>query len=305
MTLREQLQAKDNDYSRFEPFRDPTPITTTIITPAYNKPELLRYTLNSLNQNREIQHSPDLFNLVIVDDASQEDISSVIVECQVTIRHQLVLHSANEGPASARNTGIKYATGELIVFLDSDMLIPTEYFQAHWQVHNACDNAIALGFAENIQEGDDISDALKRMPIIDKDFRFKKELSLCPDGDGPQTFYLMRDTNQFRHFGNGKNIGFWTLPYMVVTHNMSVRKSRCFEVGGLDTRFRGWGLEDTFFGAKLIANGAYVIPVLSSGAFRIKHAPRKSDGRTRSQEMLDNMKLYEAFLDEKNTPRFV
>lgn len=58
------------------------------------------------------------FEIIIVDDGSNEDISLFCDSLSSPIVK--VIHQPNQGLAGARNTGVKFATGEWIVHIDSD-----------------------------------------------------------------------------------------------------------------------------------------------------------------------------------------
>jgi len=92
----------------------------SIIIPVYNVERYLPMCLESVVQ----QHLSD-YEVILVDDGST-DISGTI--CDEYVEKHLefkVIHKQNQGVAAARNTGIREATGEYIMFLDSDdFLVP-------------------------------------------------------------------------------------------------------------------------------------------------------------------------------------
>jgi exopolysaccharide biosynthesis polyprenyl glycosylphosphotransferase len=89
----------------------------SIVIPAYNAEHTLPYTLRAL-QNQTI--SRDLYEVIVVDDASTDGTAAVAQEFGVRYRMQ-----NKEGPAAARNLGVRAARGEIILFTDSDC-IPRE-----------------------------------------------------------------------------------------------------------------------------------------------------------------------------------
>ena len=65
-----------------------------------------------------VQQSSDNFEVIVVDDGSEEDVESVVTSFNDNrIRYH---RQDNKGAATARNTGIDLAKGEWIAFLDSD-----------------------------------------------------------------------------------------------------------------------------------------------------------------------------------------
>ena len=86
----------------------------SIITPVYNRPELLRKAIQSV-----LGQTYNNFEYIIVDDASSEDIKSV-VESFKDKRIKYLRHPVNKMMAASYNTGIKESKGEFIAFLESD-----------------------------------------------------------------------------------------------------------------------------------------------------------------------------------------
>lgn len=84
-----------------------------VILPVYEQPDLLREALQSV-----AAQTVDDVEVIVVDDASEADIASVVTEFGEFAR--LVRHDQNRGAAAARNTGIEFSTGEFVAFLDAD-----------------------------------------------------------------------------------------------------------------------------------------------------------------------------------------
>lgn len=93
----------------------------SVIIPIHNRSEDLRRSVPSVLAQTERS-----FELLIIDDASTEDLSVVINQFDDS-RIKLVRNSKKGNAASVRNTGIDLAKGEYIAFLDSD----DEWFPDH------------------------------------------------------------------------------------------------------------------------------------------------------------------------------
>jgi glycosyltransferase involved in cell wall biosynthesis len=86
----------------------------SVIIPTCNRPKLLPAAIRSvLNQTFSD------FELVVVDDASDESIDD-IVKAFKDERVHCIRHERRRGGAAARNTGIRNSTGEFVAFLDDD-----------------------------------------------------------------------------------------------------------------------------------------------------------------------------------------
>lgn len=95
----------------------------SVIIPVYNRPDEVDELLQSLTR----QSFKD-FEVIIVEDGSS-------VPCKnVADRYQDILNiryysKPNSGPGQTRNYGAKRSRGEYLIILDSDCILPEDYFQ--------------------------------------------------------------------------------------------------------------------------------------------------------------------------------
>ncbi|HEX6977569.1 MAG TPA: glycosyltransferase family 2 protein [Patescibacteria group bacterium] len=100
-------------------------ITVSVVIPNWNGIELLRKNAPSLvaAKNNKKNH---ILEIIVIDDAStDESVSFLKKSYEDQIR--IVVHKENRGFASAVNTGVRSAKGELICLLNSDV-IPSKDF---------------------------------------------------------------------------------------------------------------------------------------------------------------------------------
>ena len=91
---------------------DSVPIS--IIVPVYNNPLELRECLAAL-----IESSCSRSEMIVVDDGSTDDSASVATEMGVAVLRL----AKNAGPSAARNYGVRHAQGDIIFFVDSDVVV--------------------------------------------------------------------------------------------------------------------------------------------------------------------------------------
>lgn len=99
-------------------------VILSIVVPVYNVEAYLSECLESI-----INQSFASWELLLVDDGSLGN-SGLICDKYATIDHRiLVFHKSNGGVSSARNLGIKEASGEWITFVDADDLVEPTFFE--------------------------------------------------------------------------------------------------------------------------------------------------------------------------------
>lgn len=94
----------------------------SIIVPVYNAQDSLESCLMSIIRQRYPQ-----WELVLVDDGSQDDSLEICKRYSNMDSRIQVIHTDNCGVSSARNTGMENAQGEYIVFVDSDDMIHPDF----------------------------------------------------------------------------------------------------------------------------------------------------------------------------------
>ena len=86
----------------------------SIVTPTYNREDLVQTTIKSIQAQTYTN-----WELIIVDDGSTDNTEEVLKPYLEDKRIQYI-KKKNTGQAHSLNTGVGYAKGEFIVFLDSD-----------------------------------------------------------------------------------------------------------------------------------------------------------------------------------------
>ena len=154
----------------------------SIIIPTYNNGPVVCQAIDcSLNQtydNREI---------IVVDDGSTDNTEQLLdrkYKGKITYVRQ-----ENKGPGSARNTGIKYATGEYLQFLDADdLLAPDKLSIQIGQLKNIPEKA--LSYCDYVRcDIDDITVTYGRKspvlqnenPFVDIMMKWETEVSIPPN----------------------------------------------------------------------------------------------------------------------------
>lgn len=93
------------------PLEFPAPVNVTVVLTTYNHAHFLAEALDSvMAQGRPADE------IIVVDDGSTDD-PAAVVAAYPAVR---LIRQANQGLSAARNTGLRAATGDAIVFLDAD-----------------------------------------------------------------------------------------------------------------------------------------------------------------------------------------
>lgn len=90
-------------------------IKISIIVPIYNVKKYIERCLNSI-----IKQNFTKFEVILVDDGSTDGSGEVADNYADKFDFIKVVHKRNAGLGFARNTGLKYANGEYVLFIDSD-----------------------------------------------------------------------------------------------------------------------------------------------------------------------------------------
>lgn len=90
----------------------------SVIIPAYNNPQQVKKLLDSIRP--EVVRDPNL-EVIVVDDGSRGDSIRKVVEKSNFATYMKLRE--NRGPSAARNAGAKVARNNILLFLDSDVIL--------------------------------------------------------------------------------------------------------------------------------------------------------------------------------------
>lgn len=192
----------------------------SVVIPTYNEPEQLRATLASLARQRFPAAEVEI---VVVDDGSlpileAEEVRAAAVPFHLVWRR----HEDNQGRAKARNSGIRAARGEVVVFLDGDMTVEPGFLLSHKSFHqNHEAHCACIG-----------------------NIRFAPSIR-------PNALFRYIEGRGVHRFAPGD-----VVPYnCFVTGNSSIRRQLLVAAGLFDEDLRAYGGEDLELGYRLSFGG--------------------------------------------------
>ncbi len=121
------------------------PVAASIIIPTYNRRDSLRRTLDGLS--RQDFADLDRCEVLVISDGSTDGTHEMLEEYAARDNgYQLrIFHQKNQGPSRARNRGILEARGEVVVFIDDDVVPVPEFLETHLKHHRANANVAVIG----------------------------------------------------------------------------------------------------------------------------------------------------------------
>ena len=109
----------------------------SVVIPTYNRLPILRQCLTALEQQIDLPEG-DVFEVVLVDDGSTDDTVAWLRQHAADYPHVRLLQQDHGGPALGRNLGVDQARGELIVFIDSDLVVTETFLATHARALQQC-----------------------------------------------------------------------------------------------------------------------------------------------------------------------
>ncbi|MCP4867158.1 MAG: glycosyltransferase [Proteobacteria bacterium] len=209
----------------------------TVIIPTYNRPDLLRRQLACFAE----QTGSALCEVLVCDDGSSTDTLGAMAPFRDRIPGLRHLWQPDLGfrAGQARNLGIREAIGDVLLFVDDDLLFPADFVERHVAAHREVMNGkparrVVLGF---------------------------RSRTMTPPAGAVPTATEMRGTDgddRVELIGeHGEGIDGHPHPwFFVYSCNFSV--PRLDEVTFAED-FEGWGMEDTELGYRLVKAGWEVV----------------------------------------------
>ena len=98
----------------------------SVVVPTYNRLPILEKCLKALEQ-QDIDSTIEGFEIIVVDDGSTDGTQTWIRTNSFVLPHVRLIEQKHGGPAKARNRGIEASIGDVIIFIDSDLVV-TNFF---------------------------------------------------------------------------------------------------------------------------------------------------------------------------------
>lgn len=121
----------------------------SIIVPVYNAEKYLEECIDSI-----LAQSFKDIEVLLIDDGSTDNSKTICERYALADRRIRFFHQENGGVSLARNTGLEYARGEYVVFVDSDDVVAPNYLQTLQNLSTRGDFAICGYTREQSQLGE-------------------------------------------------------------------------------------------------------------------------------------------------------
>lgn len=120
----------------------------SVIVPVYNTPEeLLKNCVNSI-----LKQTYQDFEVIMIDDGSTDKLAKLMDSFGEADRRIKVFHQENQGLFYSLNRGIERASGQYIMFVDSDDLIFPYVFDTALKAIENTQSEATLGLVKNIKD---------------------------------------------------------------------------------------------------------------------------------------------------------
>ncbi|MDJ0843606.1 glycosyltransferase family 2 protein [Crocosphaera sp.] len=164
-----------------------SPLRFSLVIPTYNRPERLKTCLDSI---KNLNYPGDRFEVIIVDDGSQEPLDNLVNPYRNQLNLTLIRQS-NAGPATARNTGANAAKGEYLAFTDDDCTLDKNWLSALENGFSKAEKALIGGKTINDLPDNPYSTASQL--LIDYIYDYYNNKSHQPTFFASNNFALSRD----------------------------------------------------------------------------------------------------------------
>jgi len=192
----------------------------SVVIPTYNRLPILQKCLRALEQQQQAQPLSG-YEVVLVDDGSTDETVAWVQAQAAELSHVRLIQQDHGGPAEGRNRGVAAARGDVIVFIDSDLVVTADFLMAH---------AEALERSWR-QQGNRLC------------FTYGAVINTANFNDPTSERHKLRDAS-WAYFATG---------------NVAIDRAVLEQAGLFDTAFRLYGWEDLELGERLRRLGVQLI----------------------------------------------
>lgn len=219
----------------------PSPVTVSVIVPAKSFQSNIDMCCAALLCQ---DYPDDLLEIIVVDHGS--DTPLVIPSGADPEKVRVARLDGGHGPGAARAEGARIARGEVLVFIDSDIIATSSMIREYVEPVLANPNLVSLGFRNFISEAE------VRVPDVQaaiKENRLGEYLADKPAGEGQEWID--------KFLGRCDDLRIWRDDLWIVVVGAGLALSRhLYDYSGGFRDFPEHGVEDTEFGFRLAQAGA-------------------------------------------------
>ena len=266
----ERRATHGNDYRHIVPFTDEPTRTASVVIPTHGNARSLELCFRALDSQR---YPRDLWEVVVVEDGCD----GVARSLRRSWGFPLTVVSLGEGSnrrATARNAGIEAASGEVIVSLDADIMLPAHGLDAHLGWFHTGERVATIGVRRFVDISGEVADLAEAWALPDIVSR-SNTAGRSIDTRIPDVFDLHSHPLPAQMFHGG---------------NVAYTKADAESVGMWAAAFDGnSGYEDLDFGHRLWQSGVYLIFEPTATVLHIEgeiSLPARRDEAARNRELL-------------------
>ncbi|MDJ0583249.1 glycosyltransferase family 2 protein [Crocosphaera sp.] len=193
----------------------------SIVIPTYNRKPILEKCLKALEKQQLNDDKISNYEVVLVDDGSTDGTLEWLQKNKADFPHVSSFSQNHLGPAAARNLGVTKAKGDIIIFIDSDLVVTESFLQCHA-------NALIKG---------------EKKLGSDRLFTYGAVINTCNFEDPTSEPYKITDFSA-AYFATG---------------NVAIARKWLEKAGLFDTSFQLYGWEDLELGVRLKQLGLTLI----------------------------------------------
>ena len=103
----------------------------SVVIPTYNRRPILEKCLLALEQQQTSGTPVERYEVVVVDDGSTDGTPTWLRQNTDRFAHVRLIEQVHGGPAEGRTHGVEHARGDVIVFIDSDLVVTPVFLARH------------------------------------------------------------------------------------------------------------------------------------------------------------------------------
>ncbi|MBS1811268.1 MAG: glycosyltransferase family 2 protein [Acidobacteria bacterium] len=210
-------------------------LNLSVVIPTYGRPDRV---INLVKQLLDQNIDPSSYEVIVVDDGSPLPVAPAIeAQCFQTAVFVRCLRQENSGPAVARNLGANSSSGEFILFVDDDMVVPRDFLRGHLETqHEFGPGAVVSHFDWK----------LDLVPTAFNNW-FKKQVASWGGGGLPINLKPLLDEKVYE-----------VIDGVVTAASLSVHRDTFVQLNGFDLGYSAASCEDQDFGRRLYMAGVRV-----------------------------------------------